>query len=108
VPTDLYGGAATGSQFDETFNDVLGYAPMYNGTYSNFSNDKCQISYSIADDDVVDLGQDFDEWNAGSCRSWCQRPVVRVCDIIAQIISETNSGYKVSIDPKFANAKNPW
>lgn len=89
-----------------SLHQLVGYVPMYNGTYDDFTGDKVQVSDSIADSSVIDLGQDLDEWNLLTFRSYKQRPAVKVSAIIKRILDE--SGYTYTIDPLFANNANPY
>lgn len=107
-----------------SIHDIIGYVPAYNGTYDDFDNSHAQVDgYGIKGTDkdgndydmTLDLGEDLDEWNVKSFRSYKQRPSVRVADVIRQIVKE--SGYSSNIDnalelsyetESFFNNDNPY
>ena len=105
---------------------VINFAPAYNGTPSNLSADKGIIRPNLAGLQatatvdgktygtqngwsLVELGQDYNEWQTKDLRSYMQRPVVSVKKIIEACCSPTNNGgYTVFLDPAFFNDMNPY
>lgn len=105
---------------------VINFAPAYNGKPSNLSADKGIIRPALAGLEtsvtvdgktygtqngwsLVELGQDYNEWQTKDLRSYMQRPVVSVQKIIEACCSPTNNGgYTVFLDPDFFNEENPY
>lgn len=119
---------ANGAQ-GATINDLIAFAPAYNGLYSDFSNNTfCVNTYnselfntdnSITDNNVqyttyegyklAKTSKDFTEWEVRDLRSYMQRPAIKVSKLLDAIFDEDNNGgYKVKKDDKFFNSNNPY
>lgn len=117
--------------------DVINFAPCYNGIPdNNFDANKVLINASangdiyhifttaVTEDDKTyttvdgwtlgELKKEYDEWEMHDLRSYLQRPVVRVKNILQACFDprnnkgEGNTGYTVDLDETFFNDKNPY
>lgn len=112
--------------------DFINFAPAFNGIPTDFAADKVAIdvqSFINADDTDLanqfktslsgyttingwvlgELEKDYDEFQAFDLRSYLQRPVVRVKEIINACCNpENNGGYEVDLDKDFFNDDNPY
>lgn len=113
----------TAWQNKSTINDIVCFAPAYNGLYENFDTEHCLINtkndpifpksggdrfstyrgYALAS-----LNKTYTEWEMRDLRSYMQRPVLKLSKVIDAICREENSGYKVNFDPAFFNDSNPY
>lgn len=110
-------------QNKSTINDIVCFAPSYNGLYENFDSEHCLIN---TNDDTIfpksggdgfstyngyalaSLNKSYTEWEMRDLRSYMQRPVLKLSKVIDAICREENSGYKVNFDPVFFNDSNPY
>lgn len=106
--------------------DVVNFAPCYNGYPDDFNADKAifkpvsaGMAESITEDSVtyttrdgwalVNLGQEYTEWQTRDLRSYLQRPVVSMRAIIEACANPANNGGRaVHLDPLFFNNNNPY
>ena len=103
--------------------DVINFAPCYNGIPSgDFTADRAVCKASdcglpvpdgLAASEgglvLVDLPQEFTEWQTRDLRSYLQRPAVRMRRIIEACCDPANnSGWEVELDPDFFNYGNPY
>lgn len=115
--------ASTSSSMWNTIN----FAPLYNGLADGFDSNKVLINtvgnskikrsfvsggttYTPYDNYVLaDIKNNYTEWQMRDLRSYLQRPVIRVKDIIGAICNpENNGGYEVELDPEFFSSENPY
>ena len=105
---------------------VINFAPCYNGYPDDFDTNKAIINtdgtslvtevrednteYSARDGfTLAELPDDMTEWDIRDLRSYLQRPVIRMKDIIEACCDPTNNGgYNVELDPEFFNESNPY
>lgn len=105
---------------------VINFAPCYNGYPDDFDTSKAIINtdgtslvtavrednteYSARDGfTLAELPDDMTEWEIRDLRSYLQRPVIRMKDIIEACCDPTNNGgYNVELDPEFFNENNPY
>lgn len=111
--------------------DFINFAPCYNGIPDNFSADKVAIDvdsfnanapelyerFTTSKDGcglvngwaLGELKKEYDEWQMKDLRSYLQRPVIRMKEIIKAICkSENNGGYTVDLDEEFFSEDNPY
>lgn len=103
--------------------DVINFAPCYNGIPSgDFTADRAVCKASdcglpvpdgLAASEgglvLVDLPQEFTEWQTRDLRSYLQRPAVRMRKIIEACCDPANNGgWEVELDPDFFNYGNPY
>lgn len=111
--------------------DFINFAPCYNGIPENFSADKVAIDvdsfrlnapelyerFTTSKDGcglvngwaLGELKKEYDEWQMKDLRSYFQRPVIRMKEIIKAICKpENNGGYTVDLDEEFFNDNNPY
>ena len=100
--------------------DFINFAPCYNGKPSGTFDagkgmlDVVAAGIGTADGTVgglalVDLAQEYTEWETKDLRSYLQRPVVRLRSIIeAACASRNNGGWTVTLDSAFFNESNPY
>ena len=103
--------------------DVINFAPCYNGIPSgDFSADRavckaadCGLPAQSGDHSagdgglvLVDLPQEFTEWEVKDLRSYLQRPAVSVRRIVEACCDpRNNGGWGVELDDAFFNEDNP-
>ena len=111
----------------ESMWDTINFAPLYNGLADGFDSDKVLINtegnskikqsyasggtrYTTYENYVLaDINNNYTEWQMRDLRSYLQRPVIRVKDIIGAICKpENNGGYEVELDPEFFSSGNPY
>ena len=124
--------AWVGSGPDATGNTkwrYINFAPCYNGIPENFDADKVLMNFEDSplpeavqnpdNDDkyyttlngwsIGEAATDLTEWETRDIRSYLQRPVIRVKEIInACCNKENNGGYDVVLDSDFFNSNNPY
>lgn len=111
--------------------DFINFTPCYNGIPDNFSADKVAIDvqsfnanapelyerFTTSKDGcglvngwaLGELKKEYDEWQMKDLRSYLQRPVIRLKEIIKAICkSENNGGYTVDLDEEFFSEDNPY
>lgn len=112
-----------------TINDVVSFAPSYNGLYSDFSNNTFIINtknsevFNTDNSKTVDgveyttyegyklakVERDFTEWEAQDLRSYMQRPCLKFNKLFNALCdSDNNGGYSVNLDNTFFNENNPY
>lgn len=101
---------------------TINFMPAYNGYADDFDNDKIIINtsgtslttsrngYKTNNGFVLGtLPEEMTEWEVRDLRSYLQRPVIRMKDIInACCDPDNNGGYTVELDPDFFNEDNPY
>lgn len=106
---------------------TINFAPLYNGLADGFDSSKVLINtqgntkikktfvsggttYSTYENYVLaDIKNNYTEWQMRDLRSYLQRPVIRVKDIIGAICKpENNGGYEVVLDSEFFSSGNPY
>ena len=101
---------------------TINFMPAYNGYADDFDNDKIIINtsgtslttsrngYKTNNGFVLGtLPEEMTEWEVRDLRSYLQRPVIRMKDIInACCDPDNNGGYEVELDPDFFNEDNPY
>ena len=111
----------------ESMWNTINFAPLYNGLADDFDSDKVLInavgnpkikrSYTSGDTKYIpydnyvlaEINNKYTEWQMRDLRSYLQRPVIRVKDIIGAICKpENNGGYEVDLDPAFFSNTNPY
>lgn len=114
--------------------NVINFAPCYNGIPQDFSADKVLINnrglnvfhtYEVVDGvtyrpilngmqnasgySVGTLSAPATEWQTYDLRSYNQRPVLRMYNLIQACCQpENNGGYQVKLDPHFFHVNNPY
>lgn len=107
--------------------NTINFAPLYNGLADGFDSNKVLINttgnakikrsfvsggttYTAYENYVLaDIKNNYTEWQMRDLRSYLQRPVIRVKDIIGAICNpENNGGYDVELDPEFFSSGNPY
>lgn len=111
--------------------DFINFTPCYNGIPENFSADKVAIDvqsfnanapelyerFTTSKDGcglvngwaLGELKKEYDEWQMKDLRSYLQRPVIRLKEIIKAICKpENNGGYTVDLDEEFFHEDNPY
>lgn len=129
----IMGIGTTVSPISEELNpyDFINFAPCYNGIPKDFTANKVAINAAQLPEDfkvetekdvkddgkygtvngwiMGELSTDLDEWKTKDLRSYLQRPVVRVKEIINACCNpENNGGYEVDLDKEFFNDDNPY
>lgn len=98
---------------------TINFAPCYNGIPTAISADKVLINNSGVTDysptgtsKTYSMGTTFEElteWETFDLRSYLQRPVMRVSEVIDAICDpDNNGGYSVNLDQSFFNISNPY
>lgn len=100
--------------------DFINFAPCYNGKPSGtFDAGKGILDVvaagigsaagTVGGLALVDLAQEYTEWDTKDLRSYLQRPVFRLRSIIeACCASANNGGWTVTLDPEFFTDTNPY
>ena len=101
--------------------NTINFAPCYNGIPKNdFSADKVLINNSgitdyqstnsaYANYSIGELSEELTEWEAFDLRSYLQRPVLSVREVIKACCNPINNGgYTVNLDNSFFNTDNPY
>lgn len=103
--------------------DILNFCPAYNGLPGGtFDADKglfkpelsgvdIPAGYSSPGGDIVlaSLAKEYTEWEIHDLRSYLQRPVIKMSEIIDAICqSYNNGGYTVDLDATFFRNDNPY
>lgn len=107
--------------------DIINFAPMDNGAHtSGFDSKKIlfkpgDIGFetTVRDDEttyttkdgyaIYEAPENLTELEAQDLRSYMQRPVIKVSELIGAICKPANNGgYTVSLDSKFFNNNNPY
>ena len=106
-----------------TMYNTINFAPCYNGIPENLSADKVLINNSGTTDfrsssasfpsyqrySMGTTNEELTEWEAFDLRSYLQRPVIKVEEIIAACCDPANNGgYTVNLDQSFFNIENPY
>ena len=106
-----------------TMYNTINFAPCYNGIPENLSADKVLINNSGTTDfrsssssfpsyqrySMGTTKEELTEWEAFDLRSYLQRPVIKVEEIIAACCDPANNGgYTVNLDQSFFNIENPY
>jgi len=106
-----------------TMYNTINFAPCYNGIPENLSADKVLINNSGTTDfrssstsfpsyqrySMGTTNEELTEWEAFDLRSYLQRPVIKVAEIIDACCDPTNNGgYTVYLDQSFFNIENPY
>lgn len=109
----------------------INFAPCYNGVPDDFDADKVLINFEnspipegwvdTADTEnhaiymskngysIGEMNEELTEWDTRDLRSYLQRPVLRVKEMINAICApENNGGYTVDLDSDFFNSNNPY
>lgn len=105
---------------------VINFAPCYNGVPDDFAADKgifkpepMGLTHELTEGDatyttvdgwaLVELSEEYDEWQTRDLRSYLQRPVISLRAIVEAICKPTNNGgHTVTLDPAFFNDSNPY
>ena len=111
---------------------TLNFAPCYNGVNGKLDSNKAVVNLNdmalfksaVTEDNVwyrsvdgyayAELPDKLVETEVGDYRSWCQRPCIRVKDIILACCDKENNkgkfdeGYDVELDPEFFNSRNMY
>lgn len=105
---------------------VVNFAPCYNGIPDDFEADKAifrpaaaGMPTSVTEDGVtyttndgwalVELSEEYTEWQTRDLRSYLQRPVVSMRAIVEACADpKNNGGHTVVLDPAFFNNNNPY
>ena len=108
--------------------DFINFAPCYNGIPKDFTANKVAINaemfnmgykdgLTLSKDDYTtvngwimgELQGNLDEWQTKDLRSYLQRPVIRVKEIIKACCDpQNNGGYEVELDNDFFNDDNKY
>lgn len=100
--------------------DTINFAPCYNGLPSSLSADKYLINTSGMTvgpfADRANTGyiigaskEEHTEWESFDLRSYLQRPVIRVKEVLKAIANPVNNGgYTVNLDSDFFTPENPY
>ena len=96
--------------------DTINFAPCYNGIPSNISADKfliCNGVYPFTDSvsgySVGNSQHEHTEWETFDLRSYLQRPVLRVREVLKACADpRNNGGYTVNFDNDFFKSDNPY
>lgn len=120
-----------GLSYIDNIYDFINFAPCYNGIPKDFTANKVAIDvesfrlnnprlynqfitssngYSTINGWLMgEFTQDYDEWQTKDLRSYLQRPVVRLKEIINACCNpDNNGGYEVELDEEFFNSENPY
>ena len=106
---------------------TINFMPAYNGKPDDFDSDKMIIdvtktnlpqsktedgkTYNAKDNKWVlaELPEEMTEWETRDLRSYLQRPVIRMKEIITACCNPINNGgYNVNLDTDFFNKDNPY
>lgn len=102
---------------------LINFAPCYNGLPDGFDANKYLINNNSEDYDytfnnttaqtkdylVGESNEELTEWETRDLRSYLQRPIFRMREIInACCLPENNGGYNVDLDTHFFNPLNPY
>ncbi len=101
----------------------INFAPAYNGLPDDFDSDKVAV-YGIHTEEHQEDGKTYRPYQGWAIdelprnytgaemrefRSYLQRPVIRVMEVIkACCLPENNGGYKVNLDPTWFTYENPY
>lgn len=96
--------------------DTINFAPCYNGIPSNISSDKFLIcngvhpfTDSVSGYSVGTSQHEHTEWETFDLRSYLQRPVLRVREVLKACADpRNNGGYTVNFDSDFFKSGNPY
>ena len=96
--------------------DTINFAPCYNGVPTNISADKFLISKGVYPFPNSASGyclgtseHEHTEWETFDLRSYLQRPVLRVREVLKACADpRNNGGYTVNLDSDFFNTNNPY
>lgn len=96
--------------------DTINFAPCYNGIPSNISADKFLIcngvhpfTDSVSGYSVGTSQHEHTEWETFDLRSYIQRPVLRVREVLKACADpRNNGGYTVNFDNDFFKSDNPY
>ena len=102
--------------------DTINFAPCYNGIPDNFSADRVLINNSGVTEyqsstaggtyrnySIGILSEELTEWEAFDLRSYLQRPIVRVKEVLGACFDpDNNGGYAVNLDQDFFYNNNPY
>lgn len=112
-----------------TINDLIAFAPCYNGLYDDFDNSSILVNTFMSDvfkdgktatQDGVNYvtyngyrmartNREWTEWECRDLRSYMQRPCLKMSKIIDAVCDEyNNGGYKIRLDDTFFNDNNPY
>lgn len=112
-----------------TINDLISFAPSYNGLYDDFDNSSILVNTfmskvfgdgkSSSQDGVNYLtyngyrmartDRDWTEWECRDLRSYMQRVCLKFSKVLDAICDEyNNGGYRVNLDSTFFNDNNPF
>lgn len=120
-----------GLSYIDNIYDFINFAPCYNGIPKDFTANKVAIDvesfrlnnprlynqfitssngYSTINGWLMgEFTQDYDEWQTKDLRSYLQRPVIRLKEIINACCNpDNNGGYEVELDEEFFNSENPY
>lgn len=120
-----------GLSYIDNIYDFINFAPCYNGIPKDFTANKVAIDvesfrlnnprlydqFTVSKDGFSTVNgwltgefeQDYDEWQTKDLRSYLQRPVIRLKDIIGACCNpDNNGGYEVELDADFFNEDNPY
>ena len=120
-----------GLSYIDNIYDFINFAPCYNGIPKDFTANKVAIDvesfrlnnprlynqFTVSKDGFSTINgwltgefeQDYDEWQTKDLRSYLQRPVIRLKDIIGACCNpDNNGGYEVELDADFFNEDNPY
>lgn len=102
---------------------TINFAPCYNGLPEDFSSDTTLINMKGKPFTMGNItgitseggwakgvsSRDMTEWETRDLRSYLQRPVLRVKNLIESCcLPENNGGFEVKLDPHFFDYSNPY
>ena len=102
---------------------TLNFAPCYNGTPDDFDPSHVLVNLHGKPTTLNNLtgissynawatgeaSRDMTEWETRDLRSYMQRPVLRVKDLISSCcLPQNNGNYRVDLDEHFFNRNNPY
>lgn len=122
-------GEYTGTTYEVY--DFINFTPCYNGIPDDFTADKVAIDVESFRNNAPELydrftkekdgcglvngwllgelKKEYDEWQMKDLRSYLQRPVIRMKEIIKAICNPINNGgYAVDLDEEFFSTTNPY
>lgn len=95
--------------------DVVNFAPMYNGLPEGFDANKCMVTYrqieglSAGDSILATFSESVDEWQVRDLRSYLQRPVVNVRQVLDAIKEEVDgTNYTLVLSELRTNMADVW
>lgn len=112
-----------------TINDVISFAPAYNGLYEDFDSSSILVNtyasqiFNLENSKTEDgveytsyngfkmakTNRDFTEWEVRDLRSYMQRPCLKFSKVFNALCDpDNNGGYKVNLDKTFFNSSNPY